>query len=280
MRNLFLFLARFRALMLFIILEVVALSIVSRSHLYHHAAFINSTNKLVGTVQSYRSQTTDYFNLGEENRKLSNENARLRSMLKYTAVYPTVDSLLPDTSNKYIYTYLTAKVVNNSLTRFNNFITLDKGSKEGIFPLMGVIDSRGVVGVVSDVSENFSLVQSAVNVNSYISVLHKKTGAFGTLTWFGKSPFLLDVIDMSKSANVKKDDTIITSGYSTFFPPGHPVGVVKSVNSRLGSGFLEIKVRPTNNFNKLNYVYLVNLNKRKEIDTIESRSIIQVSSTR
>jgi rod shape-determining protein MreC len=280
MRNLFLFLARFRALMLFIILEGVALSMVYRTHLYHKASFVNSSNKLVGTIMGHRQNVVQYFQLKEENEKLASENARLRSQQILTDTLPAIDSLLPESNNKFRYTYIPARVVNNSLNHFNNFITLDKGSAEGIQPTMGVIDSRGVVGVISDVSENFSLVQSAVNINSFISVRHKKSGSFGTLTWTGKNPFLLDVIDMSKSAVVKKGDTIVTSGFSTFFPPDHTVGIVHAVNPATGSGFLDIQIVPTNDFGKLNFVYVVQLDKKKELDTLESRASSQINRSR
>ena len=272
MNNLFLFLARFRALMLFIILEGVALSLVYNTHLYQKASFVNSSHKVVGQVMGYRQNIVQYFQLREENEKLSSENAWLRStMLAIDSLFLT-DSIQPDTSSKSRFTYIPARVINNSLNRFNNFITIDKGSSDGITTTLGVIDSRGVVGVITDVSENFSLVQSAVNVNSFISVKHKKSGAFGTLTWSGKNPFILDVIDMSKSAIINKGDTIVTSGYSSFFPANHAVGVVEDVNMATGSGFLNIRLKPTNDFSKLNYVYVVILDKKSELDSLEARA--------
>ena len=270
MRNLLFLLSKIHALLLFIVLEIIAFSLISKSHTYQGASISNTSNWFTGSFYNFSENYTQYFGLRNENIALQKENARLRGQLKYFANYPKQDSIYPKRDSLSSYIYIPAKVINNTIYKTHNFITINKGSNDGIKVDMGVMNSNGVVGIVSKVSDNYALVMSILNTNTSISVKHKKSGAFGNFKWKGFNPTIINVEDMSKTANVKKGDTIVTSGYSTIFPPDFPIAIAKNVKTIKESGFQKIESTPTADINKIDYVYIVEKIEKMEIDSLES----------
>lgn len=269
MRNLLFLLSKIHALLLFIVLEIIAFSLISKSHTYQGVAISNTSNWFTGAFYNFSENYTQYFGLRDQNIALQKENARLRAELKYFAIYPKYDSVLPKKDSLSSYHYIPAKVINNTIYKTHNFITINKGRKDGINLEMGVINSDGVIGIVSKVSENYALVMSILNTNSSISIKHKKSGAFGNFKWKGFNPTIVNVEDMSKTANVKKGDTMVTSGYSTIFPPDFPIAIAKNVKTIKESGFQKIETTPTADINKIDYVYVVEKKEKFEIDSLE-----------
>lgn len=269
MRNLLFLLSKIHALLLFIVLEIIAFSLISKSHTYQGVAISNTSNWFTGAFYNFSENYTQYFGLRDQNIALQKENARLRAELKYFAIYPKYDSVLPKKDSLSSYHYIPAKVINNTIYKTHNFITINKGRKDGINLEMGVMNSDGVIGIVSKVSENYALVMSILNTNSSISIKHKKSGAFGNFKWKGFNPTIVNVEDMSKTANVKKGDTMVTSGYSTIFPPDFPIAIAKNVKTIKESGFQKIETTPTADINKIDYVYVVEKKEKFEIDSLE-----------
>lgn len=272
MRSIYFLLSRFHVLFLFVLMEIFALYLIYQSHKYQEVKFLNTSNNLTGKVVGFANSFYTFINLGNTNRELSEENIRLKKMIQYQNTYPA-DSVLPKQSETYSFEYIPAKIINNSINKSINYITLNKGSKDGIQKGWGVVSSNGVVGIVTNVSENFSLVMSVLSVKMLVSVRHKNTNALGNLSWDGKSPTLLQIQNISKTLPVKKNDTIVTAGFSSIFPPDIIVGKVKRFSPDESSSFYEMDIEPTNAINRLSYVYVVKNSKKKEIDALESNAL-------
>jgi rod shape-determining protein MreC len=163
-------------------------------------------------------------------------------------------------------------VVNNSTNRRNNFITLDKGSKQGVQINMAVITSTGVVGQVKDVSENFCTVMSMLHSRTTISSKLKKDGSYGPLTWDGKDYSNATLSDIPTHVRLTKGDTIVTSAYSLTFPENIMIGTVESYERESGKYFYTVKVKLSTDFKKLTYVYIVNNMFKEEQEALEKKS--------
>jgi rod shape-determining protein MreC len=218
-----------------------------------------------GWVDKQYNGVETYFRLKTENRKLVEENNALRNMLASnfsgsdTSRTFFVDSLIRDTTGKVRkFTWLPAKVINNSISSQTNYITLERGSAQGVKKGMAVVaPGNSIVGVVVSTSENYSVVMSVLHRNSKVSSMLKKDKNAGTLEWDGKDPLVLTLRNIPKSAKVVKGDTVLTSQYSSVFPYGLMVGTVAAIEADPSSNFFTLKIRPATNFSAIQYVYLV-----------------------
>ncbi|HNS11797.1 MAG TPA: rod shape-determining protein MreC [Bacteroidia bacterium] len=266
MRNLFLFFWRYNFFIFFLMLEVVCGFLIIRNNNFQQASVLNSTNSVAAEVNSLVSSVTDYINLRTTNDALARQNAGLKSLIP--DVY-YIDSVLTrinsDTVFKQQYTFINSRVVNNSVNRRNNYLTLNKGSNQGVKPEMGVISGDGIVGIVKDVSDHFCSVMSFLHKDSRISARIKKNGYIGSMVWGGYDERIGTLKDIAKHVKVNRGDTIVTSSFSAIFPEGILVGVVTDVNPDTGDNFQDIKVRLTTPFGNLTYVYIVtNLLKEEQ----------------
>ena len=268
MRSIYYLLSRFYVLILFVVLEFFALSLIFKSHKYQEVKFLNTTNGMAGTVVGYVNGFNTFIHLGTNNKALVEENALLKKQIQFQNQYPS-DSNLPRNSDLYTFDYVVAKIENNSINKNINYITINKGSKDGLQKGFGVISSNGVVGIVTNVSENFALVMSVISVKSLVGVRHKNSNALGNLRWNGSDPNTLQIDGFSKTIPVKKNDTIVTAGFSSIFPPNVLVATVKDVKPDEGSSFYDINVHLTNNISSLSYVYVVKNNKKNELDSLQ-----------
>ncbi len=274
MRNFFLLIRKYNFFIVFLLLEVVSGILLVRNSTYQRAAVISTSNELVGKVYTAYSNVTDYLVLGETNRILSAENARLRRADSVSFYDPSFRVLrVNDTIGLQQYEYISARVVNNSVSRVNNYITLDKGSLQGIQPEMAVMGSNGVVGIVKDVSEHFSTVISLLHSSTKISSKIKKNDYFGSSVWDGENPQIAKLLDIPSHAQVKVGDTIVTSTYSGIFPRDILVGVVSEIGTS-GESFKEIKLKLATDFQKLSYVYVIRNLLKTERDTIEAKNLV------
>lgn len=265
MRNLFLFIWKHHIFVLFLMLEALALFFIVKNNRFQNTGFINSANVVAGNVLGVYSEIREYFYLRKTNQILVEENALLRSQLEQSFI----ENKIPykaDTNYKQKYIFRTARVLNNSVNKRNNFLTLDKGSLHGIEPEMGVISPDGVVGVVKDVSENFASVMSVLNKNTVVSCKVKKNGYLGTLVWEGGSPAYGTLNDVPRHAALQPGDTIITSGASAIYPEGILVGFVETASLEDGDNFYTIRLRLSADYAKLTHVYVVkNLMSQEQI---------------
>lgn len=255
-------------------LEVVCGYLIVRNNNFQQASVLNSTNDIAAEVNTIVSSVTDYINLRTTNDALARQNAGLKSLIP--DVY-YVDSALARIFNDSIYkqqfTFINARVVNNSVNRRSNYLTLNKGSNQGVKPDMGVISGDGIVGKVKDVSEHFCSVMSFLHKDSKVSARIKKNGYIGSMEWGGYDEFTANLEGITKHVNVQKGDTIITSSFSKNYPEGILIGVVSEVNSETGENFQDIKVLLTTPFGKLSYVYIVTNLLKEEQQALEDLRI-------
>lgn len=268
MRNLIFFIYKYYTFFLFLLLEIVSLVILFRYNNYQKASFLNFTGAASNGIYSTINNASSYFNLQTVNDSLMVENARLRSQLMnafYQKSY--TQTVINDTNYKQQYTYISANIVNNSVTRRNNYITIDKGSDHGIERGMGVICNNGIVGAVQFVSKHFSVVLSFLNSQAKVSVKLRKNNAFGSLVWSGGDPEMASLNDVNKHVPVQDGDEIITSNYSTIYPEGIPVGKIVSHSLEEGENFHSIQVGMYTDFGTLRNVYVIrNLLKAEQTD--------------
>lgn len=271
MQNLIYFLQRYYHFFLFLLLEGIAFYFVISYNTYQKAVFFNTSNQISGTVYNTRDNITHYFSLSKTNEELLEDNARLRNLLKESYKVDTVAEIaVNDTFLKQQYSYISARVIRNSVNSPSNFITLDKGSKEGVKKLMGVINKDGVVGIIYDVSTNYSVAISVLNINnSEVSAQIEETGDFGKLVWDAKSPLYARLTNINKHVPVRRGQKIVSSTFSGVFPEGVPIGTI--VDAEVSEGTYDIKVKLAPNFGNLSGVYIVNNLYKEELDSLHSK---------
>jgi len=251
-----------------LVLFVFSLGLTINSHSYHKNKYITSANFFSGSLYDVKSDITEYFKLKDQNDRLAEENLRLRSMLSI----PT-DSinnrLLDSTAIPGTFTYFPAKVINNSFSKSKNYLTLKRNSKDPIKADMGVISSKGIIGIINKVSNKYASVQSILNTNSQINAKLKKSNHFGSLTWNTKNPNEAQLIDIPRQAPVVVGDTIVTDGKSTIFPRGILIGTVKEFDLGNNQDYYDMTISLFNDMTDLNQVYIIKNKEKEAIKEIE-----------
>lgn len=276
------FLIRYKNFLLFAFLLSLSFIFTVQSHSYHKSKFINSANFLSGGVYESVGSIQEYFNLKTYNRQLLEENARLRESAKddnvsvfemaatdfdtMTALRSTI--VFPESQ----FHFIPAQVIHNSYTKTDNFLTLKVGAKDSIVRDMGVITSKGIVGVIDEVSNKYSTVLSILNTSFLTNAKLKSSDHFGTLKWDGKDPNRLQLVDMQQQAQIKVGDTIETSGRSAIFPKGIPIGAIASFELEESKNFYIISVQLFNDMTNIGHVYVVQNEDLEEIQAVEAAS--------
>ncbi|HLA53807.1 MAG TPA: rod shape-determining protein MreC [Flavitalea sp.] len=280
MRNIFLFIRRYFNFLFFLVLQIIALSFLFRYNKFHEAAFMGVANELTGRINTRYSNVEYYFHLKKTNELLAAENEKLLNTQASnfqpadTAIKLIQDTIPYDTlGNKRRYLWRSARVVNNSVALQNNYITLHRGEKQGVTKDMGVIGPMGLVGMVVNTSENFSVVMSMLNRQSSVSAKLLKTDEIGKIQWDGASPSTVTMINIPKSAKVAKGDSVVTSGYSLSFPPDIMIGTVSEVIGEKSSNFYVLRVKPSTDFFSLKYVNVVSNLQSAEQKAVEEAAM-------
>jgi rod shape-determining protein MreC len=267
MRNILKLLYKFHFFLLFVAFEILSLIFIVQNNNYQRASYIQLSNSVSGRIFQGIDNFKVYFSLREANELLSKENEELRNKLTTfrKVIHEKKDTLL-DTTFKQRYTYMSAKVVNSSVSKQYNYITLNKGSEDGVKPDMSVISPKGIVGVVTGVSSHFATVLPVINRNFKLSAKLKKSNFFGPLSWPGLNPEICMLNDIPHHVQIHKGDTVITTGYSGVFPEGIPIATVKEFEIKDGNFYI-IKLQLTTDFRSLNYVTIVgDLQKLEQMD--------------
>ncbi|KAF0239453.1 MAG: rod shape-determining protein [Prolixibacteraceae bacterium] len=273
MRGLIRYLLKNYAFLLFLLLEVFSFILIFNFNSYQKAQYLNSSNKVTGTVYNTYNAIRHYFSLASVNRKLAGENAMLKSLisdLPYVKVTPYSVIMKAEVTDS-VYRFVSARVINNSVDKQNNYITLNKGRKHGIKPDQGIINSDGIVGVITTVSESYSLGFSVLNQRWGASAKLKKSGTFGPLSWDGKDSRFASLTGIPFHVELATGDTVVTSSYSSAFPEGIMIGTVHSLEKPAGENYYSIDVMLSVNFRALSYVEVVENLKRNEIKALESK---------
>ena len=276
MRNIFLFIRRYFNFIFFLLLQGFSIYLIVHYSRYHNAIFSSTANQLSGKVNEQYSKIDYYFHLKKTNDSLASANEKLYNKLKADFELPdstsktVIDTLRTDSIEQYRkYNYLPAKVVYNSVAMQNNFIVLGRGSLQNLKEGMGIIDTNnGVVGIVTDVSNDFAVVMSLLHKDSHISGKLLKGGETGTLQWDGKTPNIISLTGIPKSAKIAKGDTIISSGFSTSIPKGMMIGMVQEIIPEKSTNNFLIKFKSAANFYNLEFVYAIDNRQTDSINNL------------
>jgi rod shape-determining protein MreC len=273
MLRIFQFLYRVRAFLLFAFLEFLAIWMIVANNSPQGAAFFNSSNEWVGNALKKQADVVQYFSLVDDNAALVNENARLKQELLELQVKPDSMPLVIDSTVEANFELKGARVVANSLRFSQNYLTLYKGSKDGIKPGMGVFNSQGIVGRVKSVSENYAVAFSVLNTNLLISAKIKSSDVFGSVRWDGSNPSEVQLLYVPRHVKASKGDTVISSGFNEVFPEGILIGKISKVEvNKADPNYLALTVKLSTDFSKLNYVYLVENTRFQELDSLYRQS--------
>ncbi len=270
MRNLLNFLARYNNLIIFIILEGLALYMLATRNNYHNARVINGLRGLTLGIEEKMSNTRSYLSLRKVNKDLIAENALLRNKLESLSkredhfFFAVVDSIFNQQ-----YQFTSAEVINNSVNRQKNFFSLNKGKRHGIDKNMAVTTNDGIAGIIIGSSENYARAMSLLNLDFRISARIKSNGFFGSLNWDGRDVNHAILKEIPQHVVVNKGDTIETTGYSTIFPEGIMIGTISEFE-KSGSDFYTITVALATDFKGLRYVNIVgNMRKAEQLELEE-----------
>ncbi|MFY9153258.1 MAG: rod shape-determining protein MreC [Prolixibacteraceae bacterium] len=272
MRSLFRFLIRNYFVMMFLALEAISLVLLVSFNNYQRVTFFNSSDNLIGSIYERYSSFDDYFSLSRTNARLAAENASLKKKLQRYIMQEEMNpkQQLSDTLDAPEYVFTSAKVISNSTNKNFNYITLNKGSRHGIKPDMGIISSEGVVGVITNVSVNYSTGLSILNKRLLIPAKITTNNYYGSLVWDGDHFNSANLNDIPFHVFVNVGDTVVTSGYSNIFPEGIMIGTIKKYDVESGTNFYNIKVELSTNFKTLKFVDVVQNTKRNELIQLES----------
>ena len=264
MHNLVEFFAKYNHWFLFILLEVISMVLLFQFNNYQGSVWFTSANAVVGKVYEADAQVKSYFGLSALNADLTQRNLKLEQQVRYlqeALLDKNTDSLtMVNGQMRYLSQFglIPAKVISSSVDRLDNLITIDKGSDDGVQKDMGVACGNGVVGVVYLVSAHYSIVIPVLNSQSNISCTIQRRGYFGYLRWKGGASDVAYVEDVPRHAHFRKHDKIVTSGYSSIFPPGVMVGEIQQVyNSKDGLSY-RLKVKLSVDFGNLRDVCVIN----------------------
>lgn len=274
MQQLVYFIRKFKYFLFFLLLEIIALFLIFNNHSFHKSKYVNSSRAITGWFYTTSSNVSAYFNLHQENKVLVEENLVLKNQLE--KIFTLTDTLqksgvIDSVRFHQKYEFISAKIIKNEYHKSFNHLLLDKGKKDAVFKEMGVINSKGILGITDATSTNYARVQSILNKNSRINARFKNNFYFGTLIWNGKNYHRVQLIDIPRQAPVSLGDTIITGGKSTIFPEGILIGTVQKINlESTTTNSLDIEL--FNDMSNIGNAYIINNFEKIEIRTLENLS--------
>lgn len=258
MQNLLKILLRYSNFLVFIALEVAAFILIGLNNPYPRSSVLSTANDAIAWQHKQMSEISGYFSLRSQNEILAEENAALRNQI----------SAMDSAQNHESIHYLPAKAVQMTTNHLHNYITINRGSNDGIQRGQGVRNSDGVVGIVQTVGMNYSIVVPVINTYTNLSCRFLKNDYIGTLQWDGKDIRYALLTDVASHMVVNTGDTIITSGLSPVFPEGIPVGIVENSVLKDGDSYHTIRVRLSTNFKRLKYVEIVQNGHQQELEEL------------
>jgi len=274
--ELFTFFARNSKWFVFAVYVVLSIMLLVGGDPYHRHIYLTSANRVTASVYDFSNNATGYFNLRERNADLNRRNAELQSELlalreriQLMAEQQCTDTMTLD-SGMMPFRFVVANVINNSIARPFNYLTLNKGERDGVRPEMGVIDASGVVGIVSVVGPHSSRGISLLNPHFRLSCKLKRSDSFGSLVWDGRDPEVALLEELPRHTVYSPGDTVVTSGYSAVFPPGLPVGIVLDDDYNDHENFFTLKVKLLSDFTSLNNVQIVVSDISEELKSLEA----------
>lgn len=258
MRNLIAFLRRFRIFLIFALLQVISLVIYVQFLSFPRSQYLTTASNVTAKVLTWENDITKHFDLSKNNWALQRENIRLRERLpEFMYTLSATKVKVKDTVFEQQYTYIPGEVINSSVTRRNNYFTLNIGSKQGVKRDMGVFSDKGVVGIVHNVSEHYCVVKSVLTEDINIDVIIEPIHIEGILKWDGHDARRGSIDGISNDLRIKKWSRVVTRGGSGIFPKGIPVGKVESIEPIEGESLWDVVIRYSEDYRTLQRVYVV-----------------------
>jgi len=265
MRGFFLFLYKYRAFLVFIILELTAFYLVVQNSNYNRAKFLNSTNTVIGNLLQVSSNINDFINLSNINEQLSTENVLLRTELnriKNKLIEPSPI----DTIERF--SFIKANIINNNVYLLNNTLTINAGSKAGVKQGMGVIGNGGIVGKVKRVGANYSTVVSLLDIDVNVSAEIINKINLCTVQWDGRSPMYAKILYVPRHYNLTIGDTVVTSGFNAIYPQGITIGTISKIDLSQDATFYDAEIKLVNDFTSLSYIEVIVNKDLPQIDSL------------
>ena len=278
MNNLLQFIIKHIHWFVFLIYMVVSCILLFRSNPYQQSVYLSSANSVASTVFEGYSAVTSYFGLKSANEEMQQQNtalllevAQLKKQLRnYQLQIPDTTGILAKSEQEY--SFVVANVISNSVSQPANFITIDRGSLDGIMPEMGVVGHDGVVGIVNVVGPHSARVISLLNPQFRLSCKVKGSDFFGSLVWDGKDAYHAVLEEMPKHVKFAKGDTIVTSGYSSVFPEGLIVGTIVEQIKDKNDNFFSLRIALSTDFTQLSTVRTIKNNRQAEIMALDENN--------
>jgi rod shape-determining protein MreC len=269
MKNLILFILGNKFFLVFLMLEAIAVLLIVQNNSFQRSKFIYASNGFTSSINQKVENVVSYFNLKSENEKLTQEIIMLKENLQ-SNFFVKSDSVFEINDTVYMkkYNFLSAKIIQNNFHNTNNFLIINKGSSDGISNGMGVITQNGIIGIVKDVSKNFSSVISILHSKSAVSVKLKNTDYLGTLKWDGQDFNIAKITLIPSHIELNVGDTIMSSGNSSIFPENIPIGTIKEFQLPLGESFYDVKMRFFTEYNKVKNVQVVSNIYKEELNQL------------
>ena len=271
MQRLFNFFYEYRAFFTFLLLEAFCAWLLIENNKFQNTKFFNSSNRLAANILGFSQSSREYFSLRQINEELSRENAQYKTLLERR----TQNSVIPFAKSDTLvrYDFVSAKVINNSVAQFKNYITINQGEDAGIKPGMAAISIAGAVGKVKSVSAHFSVLISILNIDEQVSCVLTRTSSFGTAQWDGTDPRFINLLYVPRHIQPLEGDTVVTSGYNAVFPAGIIVGIVNEVKLKEEALFYDIRVELAQDFRRLSFVKIVKSELKPELDSLERATV-------
>ena len=280
MQTLLKFILRYGNFLLFILLEVAAFMLVGWSNAYPRSSVLSTANRFVAWQYEVVSEVTGYFGLKGVNERLAAENAALRTQLENSGLWEESDAdttKILSTNYKSPFKgdlegpriiYREGKVVQMTMNGMRNYLTVNRGEEDGVYEGMGVRNEEGAVGIVATVGKHYAVVLPIINIETHLSCRFLKNDYIGTLQWDGRDTRFAELADVATHLEVNIGDTIVTSGLSTSFPAGIPVGVVEDCRLDEGASYYTVRVRLATDFRRLRYIEVIDNEDVEEINNL------------
>lgn len=256
---------RYKNFLFFFFLSSLSLLFSAKKSDYHNTQLAKSSLFLAGIIHQPFDNLSSYFDLKEENQRLQLENNSLKNLVLEKFKQSEISAVEDENLAGSNYWSLPAKLIRNSYTQNRNILLLDKGENDGVTKEMGVIGTKGIIGIVNQTSQGYATVLSILNLDLKINAKFQNSNVFGSLYWTGKAPNKMLLSDVSVINPVKVGDTLVTGGMSSFFPEGIVIGTVTEIERPNNGGYYDIEIELINNMTDIKYVYVIGNNRREEI---------------
>ena len=273
MQQIISFLDKNKLFILFLLLEMFAIIFTIQSHSFHRSKFVNSANFLSGGIYNKINNFKEFLYLKKENERLNEENVYLKNLLsiKEKDIVQHDLTVLDTVKYNQKYNYTAAKVINNNFRKNNNYLTINKGANQDLESDLGVINSKGIIGITKSVSGNYATVLSILNVNSRINAKLLSSDHYGSLSWDNNDYNVVQLLDLPIQADIYRGDTVITGGKSSMFPEGIPIGTIKDFKT-VNNNYDYINILLFNDMSSIGNVQVIKNFDKIEIEILEEKS--------